>query len=203
MTPLDAYQNEALKPTLLFDTDDVICFEADVLCDVLNAGFGLGLEVSKLTQRHPMPIKKKQKKWLNRWHNQPIAYVNLAPDFKAIAAITTLHDEGYHIILSSDRDPSCRQVTQQWYDAWQVPYDAVAVNGPQTKEAIIATHGPNNPIILIDDDARRMFTLPRDGVQVWSPLRPWTPSKIPTQNTWVFTDWVDVLTRLAPQTFVS
>ena len=195
--PVSAFMAAANQPDIICDTDDTIAFEAEELCSVLNAHFGLSLELATLTDYHPLQLPKGQgmNKFLKQWRQNPLCYINHAPDYEAIGGVTALHDAGFDITLASDRPVEMMTITTNWYQQWGVPYDAVFVNGDGSKAALTAMHNPANPCILIDDDPRNA-SLARPGVQVWLPFRPWTPPNLAGPYTWVFHSWADVLARL-------
>lgn len=195
-----AYQKAAAPlPALICDTDDTVCFEAETVCSVLNAQFGLTLDATRLgSNYHPLvlPKGKHMNKWLRQWRQDPNSYINRAPDYEAFDALNALRGDGWHLTMASDRPAAALAITTNWYDTWGLGYDAVAVNGDGTKAALVAGHGPDNPCILIDDDQRNLLSLPRPGVQVWSPRRPWTPASVPP-GAWVFESWTNLMARIA------
>lgn len=201
-SPVEAFQDEALKPDLLFDTADTISFEMAALLDRLNAEFGEEYTYWGTKQAHPLDISKKQKKWLEKVKDVPATYANLSPDWHAIDAMHALHIAGYHITISSNRPAEMKKVSKNWYDYWGVPYDDVEIDGPDSKEKVIKDHGPDKPIILFDDDPAQMLAFPRDGVEVWTQRKPWTPKDFLPANCFIFDSWTEVLQRLAP-TFAS
>jgi 5'(3')-deoxyribonucleotidase len=186
-----------VRPTLLVDIDGVLAFLTELAVTALNARFGTELVVSEVPfywiEDHLPPD---QGRWLVDLFEQPITYANLAPDYAGIAAVTALHDADYHVIVSSDRPPTARHITEQWLDKWRVPYDELVLKGPGGKESIASQHGPDDPLILFDDDPRKQLTVPRPGVELWSPQRPWTPRRVVPDGVWVFERWDDVLERL-------
>lgn len=196
LAPIDSFAAEATRPVLLFDTADTISFQMPLMLVLLNQQFHEQYEYWSTTKAHPLDIPKKQRKWLKEIKKEPETYANLMPDWHAIDAMHRLHDAGYHIIMSSDRPADMAAITQEWYQRWDVPYDEMVIEGPESKASIIAKHGAGNPIILYDDDPRAMLAFPRDGVEVWTLRKPWTPEDFHPYNTWVFDAWSDCLSRL-------
>lgn len=198
-TPGAAFLQVAERPVIVSDIDGVIGFLTETTVTALNAHFGTSLVVSDMTSywiEDTLPAE--QSRWLTAQFARGVTYANVAPDYSAIAALTALHDAGYHVIVSSDRPPdTTAAATGAWLAKWRVPHDEVRLLGRGGKKQVLSTYGPHKPAILFDDDPAKAVTVARDGVQVWSPARPWTPKnwhRYP--NYWVFPSWDAVLDRL-------
>lgn len=194
---LDAFMAGYSRPDIICDTDDTLCFEAEELISIANAMFGFDLELASLTDYHPLqfPHGLGANKWLKAWRQNPLCYVNHAPDYEAIGGLRALTAAGYHVVASSDRPAQMQQVTANWYAQWGVPYAELYINGPGSKAQMAARYDAANPCILIDDNPNNA-SLARPGVQVWLPYRPWTPPGLAGPYTWVFHSWNEALARL-------
>ncbi len=197
--PLEAIIADRLsRPTLLVDIDGVLGFLTETVVTALNAHFGTQLVVSEMTDYWLEEVlPKEQSDWLVALFQKGITYANVAPDYSAIAALDACHRGGYSIIVSSDRPPETTgQVTRAWLEKWRVPHDHIELRGKGGKLAISKEYGPDRPMVLLDDDPRKMTTVARPGVEVWAPQRPWTPRPPYPAHCWVFGKWADVLHRL-------
>ncbi len=194
---------EILKPlTLLFDIDGVLGFLTETIVTGLNAHFGTSLVVSEMTDYWLEEVlPPDQSKWLVEQFQRPVVYANVAPDYAGIAAVQAiwrardrLLARPITIVVSSDRPPDAQQVTKDWLRKWRVPYDQLVLRGKGGKLSIAREHDPEHPLILLDDDPRKMETVATlPGCRVWTPLRPWTPRRTPPAGSRVFDAWADVL----------
>lgn len=193
------------RPTILSDIDGVLGFLTETIVTALDGHFGLGIVVSDMDYYWiEDTLAPDQQEWLIQQFQRGVFYANVAPDYAAIAALNAIHAGGYEVIVSSDRPPATtRLVTEQWLDKWRVAHDEIILRGKGGKLSIAEEHGPGDPLILIDDDPRKMQTVPRPGVEVWAPQRPWTPKNWRDYDgVWVFEQWADVLKRLGLPTDV-
>jgi len=195
-----------LRPSLLFDIDGVLGFLTETIVAALNAHFGLNLVVSDMRNYWiEDDLEPDQSKWLIEQFQRGVFYENVAPDYSAIAAVQALHHDGYEVIVSSDRPPeTTRDATIRWLKKWRIPYDQLVLQGRGGKVAIAAAHGPSDPLWAFDDDPRKAMTIPRPGVELWIPLRPWTPKGIGDRpGVHPFDAWTDVLKAAGVNTMVQ
>lgn len=194
---LDIAVKAATRPTLMFDIDGILGFLTETTVTALNAHFGSGLVVSDMDDywlEDTLPAE--QGDWLEQLFAEPVTYANVAPDYAGISAVQAVHQAGYETVVSSDRPPAARAATEAWLEKWRVPYDDLVLDGKGGKLAVARQHGPDDPLILFDDDPRKMDTIPAAGVELWTPERPWTPDPPYPDGVWVFPQWAAVLERL-------
>ncbi len=201
----EALVAEALsRPELLVDIDGVLGFLTETTVTALNAHFQLDLVVSEMRDYWlEAVLPEDQSEWLVAQYQRGVTYANVAPDYSAIAALGAASRAGYWIIVSSDRPPATAgAVTAAWLEKWRVPHDRIELRGKGGKLAIAESYGLERPLILIDDDPRKMETVARPGVEVWAPQRPWTPEPPLPPHCWVFERWADALSRLGVTSLV-
>jgi 5' nucleotidase, deoxy (Pyrimidine), cytosolic type C protein (NT5C) len=189
---------EAGRPLVACDIDNVLAFHAEAVCTAVNARFGASYLASQMTA-YPFSnlLETEQAKWLAAHITRGPWIANLAPDRAASAALGRIHDAGHRVLIASDRPPQSAEATASWLDANRVPRDGQILEGPGSKGRALAANGPASPAVLIDDDPSKWLTIARPGVEVWSPMRPWTPqSWRQYPNVRVFSDWSEVLGRL-------
>ena len=180
-------------------------FLTEEIAAALNAHFGLTLVVSEMTnywieENLPTP---EMGKWLADQFNRSVFYSNVAPDFTAIAALQAMHKGGYELIVASDRPPHTKGATDRWLTKWNVPFDELVIKGPGGKRAVAERYGPGDPLIVVDDDPKKMTYIPRAGVELWSPARPWTPRDWRSYaGVTVFGAWTELLEYLGLPTAV-
>jgi len=189
----DTFNAAAARASVVCDIDGVLAFTAEAASGALSARWGLSLDASKQrVYRVEDTLPRPEAAWMTRQFQTPGFYVNVAPDFRAIDALRELRDDGLHVTIASDRPAAAKDVTVQWLDQWDVGYDAAVLDGPGSKQKALTP-----PAVLIDDDPAKWITVARDGVDVFSPARPWTPPSWQNYpHVWVFTDWGDVVERL-------
>jgi hypothetical protein len=103
---------------------------------------------------------------------------------------------GLDVTVCTERDESLTALTRAWLAYWAVPgAEDAQVVGPGGKEALLASYGKGNPALLVDDSPANQ-ALARPGVEVWTPVRPWTPRGDPPDGVTRFADWRDVARRL-------
>lgn len=198
MDPTEAFLARANRPTLLSDIDGVLCYLTEIIATALNSRFGLSLVAAQMTTyRIEDLVSREQGQWIVAQFQRGVFYANAVPDVVAIAALSAIRDSGIHVVITSDRPPQTTQIaTRQWLARNAVPYDDLILRGRGGKEQILAAFGPARPAVLIDDDPAK-WLLARDGVEVWSPRRAWTPSSWRQYpGVWVFDDWAEALQRL-------
>lgn len=196
--PSDAFAERATRPVLVSDIDGVLAFLTETIVTALNAHFGTSIVVSQMRDYWvEQDLPPSQRVWLEHQFQRGVFYENSAPDYSAIAALGAMHLDGYHVVVSSDRPAHTRPETDRWLANWRVAHDEAVINGPGSKKAVLAAHGPDNPAVLFDDDPSKATTIARPGVEVWSPMRPWTLKNWQRYpHYWVFPDWTAVLDRL-------
>jgi len=189
---------EATRPLVVCDIDNVLAQEVEAGCTAVNARFGSSHLVSDM-RAYPYVnlFEPDQKRWLLAQSARDPWILNLAPDREAIAALRTVRASGHRVLIASDRPASTAPATEKWLDASAVPRDGQILDGPTSKTMALAARGPMNPAVLIDDDPAKWLTIARPGVDVWTPIRPWTPqSWRQYPNVRAFADWTELLTRL-------
>lgn len=194
----DAFRAAAARPLVVSDIDGVVAFFAEAVATAVNARFGTALLAHQFTTwRIEDMLPREQADWVSALCKQPRFYANLAPDLAAAGALAAMRTAGLHVAVSSDRDVSVREATTAWLDRWGVERDELHMDGPGSKDTLLAGYGPDRPAVLIDDSPVKWLTLARPGVQVWTPARPWTPGNwAQYRNVWVFDSWAQVLDRL-------
>lgn len=188
--------HELSRPLVVSDIDNVIGFHAEAVCCALNARTGTNRTPAGFTA-YPFPLPPDEAAWLARFTSRDAWAANMAPDFKAVAALGAIHASGHPVTVSSDRPALIADATRGWLDSWGVQRDGTLLEGPGSKRAALAACGPDSPAVLLDDDPRQWLLCARAGVEVWSPRRPWTPGGWQSyQNVRVFTDWSEPLSWL-------
>jgi len=181
------------RPGLVVDIDGVLAFFAEAVATALNARFETAYDPARFTRYWLEDwLPPEQARWLTATFQEPAFYQALAPDLRGIDALRALAADGWTITVVSDRPASCAEVTRRWLARWQVPADRIVLEGPETKARVVADATPERPLIVFDDDPRKQRELPRPGVAVWSPLRPWTPPASGRFNVRVFATWDEV-----------
>ncbi len=186
-----AFLQALMRPRLVFDIDGTLGFLTEAFVTALNARWGTGFVASQLTTyRVENMLPEEQANWLLEVFASPVTYANVAPDYSGIAAVQAFARAGFEVIVASDRSEDCRAVTEDWLDRWRVPHDDLRL-GHGAKAALADDAGPDDPMVLFDDDPAKIALL-RPGVRLYMPRRPWTPPEVPAGVT-VFDQWSDVL----------
>lgn len=195
--PVKVFSNAYDRPTLVFDLDGVLAFLAESLCSALNAKFDASYQAHALTvYRLEDVIPRVQADWLVTQFGQPQLYANSAPDLHAIDVVCDAQQAGYVVRIASDRRVAPLEgVTREWLSRWGVAYDDLHLLGPGGKVAFMQQFNRRKPAVLIDDDPVKQVTIPKPGVQVWTPIRPWTPD-VSRPGVWRFADWNTLRQRL-------
>lgn len=198
MTSLyDVFAKSASRPTILCDVDNTLAWTLNQNLAMLNASFNTNTRLEDITVYHfeaNLPID--QSTWMKKQWLRPTTFVNIAPDFHAIDAINSAHDDGYHVVIATSRDPKMKGVTKAWLDEWSVGYDELFV-GPTVKQAYVKDN-PN--VVAFDDNPSEALELATLGARVFVPERTYTPMwcrSSSIKNVKVFNDWNSVLTELA------
>lgn len=192
---LRAFKAAALKPTIVCDVDGVLaCLESAAIGGV-NARFGTAYTLDSAKQySFEGWLPPEQWAWLAVQFDTPAFYSTMAPDYRGIDALAKLYAAGYYVIIASDRPDAVTPATKQWLADAGVGYDEIH-DGKDIKAQIAGQYGPDAPMILIDDDPKKML-LARQGVEVWAPRFRWTPMDLGLPFTFVFVDWSEVTERL-------
>lgn len=193
------FAREANRPLVVCDIDNTLAFQAEAVAVALNARFGTNWTPARFTA-YPFSalLEPEQARWLTQFTGRDAWIASLAPDHNAIAALGKIRAAGHKVIVSSDRRPELADATREWLAAHAVPMDGTVLNGPGSKRAALAQCTPDDPGVLIDDDARTWLTVARPGVTVWTPQRPWTPAswrQYPGVR--VFGTWAEPVGRLS------
>jgi uncharacterized HAD superfamily protein len=176
-------------PHLYCDVDGVLAFQPEGSIIAVNARYNTTYLVPEATT-YPFwkTLTEEQQDWQRK--TQPIVDANLAPDTIAVDVLRRAVTHGYPLTVCTERDPAMlATITKAWVAFWDIPADNVAVVGPGGKVALLEAHDADNPAILIDDDPGKEDTIPRAGVSLWVPCRPWTPQDDPPDGVWRFGDW--------------
>ena len=184
-----------VRPTVCVDVDGVLAFFIEAALAALNAEFGTEYRPDAMHHYwfESWLDDPAQVKWINEQFSRPIFYVNLAPDFGGIAALNALRRGGVPIRIVTDRPTETEDVTREWLERWRVPFDGIDI-GPGSKRRVARSASVEQPLVFIDDDPRKAAQLPRPGVELLMPRRPWTP-KSGVPNAIVFDTWSRVLAR--------
>lgn len=201
-TPFEAFARQLNRPDIVCDIDGVLAFFMEVAITAVNAHFGAAWRVVDVKSYWVEDwLPKEQGEWLVQQFADPNFYLNIPPDYAAIAALQQLEEDGYHIIIASDRPPEAKGITEDWLKLYRIPAAEVVLEGRGTKRGIAAKHGPDNPMVLIDDDPRKAIQIPGPGVQLFIPRRFWTPAGIDSEpGVMIFDTWDEVLDILEVDT---
>lgn len=180
-------------PVLYVDIDGVLAFQPEGSILAVNAAFGESYLVAE-AREYPWAatLPEDQREWLDE--NRAVIAANLAPDTLAVNVVAKAHKAGYPVAIATERDPALTDLTRAWLAYWGVPYDTLHVTGPDSKAALIAGREPGDCILI--DDSPRFEAIAGDGVQVWVPPRPWTPSGQAPDGVWRFQGWRQVKKKL-------
>jgi len=181
------------RPALVFDVDGILSFTSEAICTALNARFGTTYSPASqgffpgALRADRLPDA--QGAWIAGEMRQPAFAAACAPDFRAMDCLRDAYDAGFECLVATERDPSLQEVTERWLHDWGGPPVEVNAVGHGNKPAFMAArYGEHRRAVLIDDDPLKALTVPRPGVQVWMPERPYTQGKARTGSR-VFGSW--------------
>jgi hypothetical protein len=196
--PMRAFTQSANRPDVAFDIDGVLAFFMECTLAALNAKFGSGYDISKVTNYWMEEwLPKEQGDWLTTLFMTPVFYSNCAPDYAAMATFKGLKRAGFHLIVTSDRPAEMLPVTSAWLGRFQIVPDELVLHGRGSKREVVNAHGPTRPLVFFDDDPRKVDWLPGPGVELWLPKRPWVKDELSHEsNVVVFDAWDQARARL-------
>jgi len=184
-----------MQPLIVCDIDGVLNYADEAWCSALNAVFGTMWDAATLTQYHP-DLPPRQQEWIEAWFSNPFSYLNMAPDKAAIRALRQIKLSGLQVHVATDREMSCWSITELWLNRWGIQYDALSV-GPGCKERLAAQHDPGHPMVMIDDNPAKLTLIPRPGVSLLMPRRPYTPADAgDVEGVTVFDSWDGLLVAM-------
>lgn len=197
--PAEVFARALRRPVLVFDIDDTIAFSSEAFMCALNAAFDTRYLASEVAGGEwSIHLTGQQSAWLSAQKTQSDIFENIAPDWHGIDTMAYAKELGYVVMIASARSPSLLGTTTEWLSRWRVPYDGLNLLGPKRKpDWMRGKFGPQNPAVLIDDQSRQWLAA-GDGVSVWTPRLPRTPSHAP-DGVWIFDDWESVRAALADQ----
>lgn len=197
--PADIFARMMRRPVVIFDIDDTIAFSSEAFMCALNAAFDTRYLAGEVAGGDwSVHLTGQQDAWLSAQKTQSDIYENIAPNWHGIDTMVYAKQLGYVVMIASARSSALHDVTMQWLTRWNVPYDSLNLLGTGRKpDWIRGKFGPGNPAILIDDQPRQWLAA-GDGVSVWTPRHPRTPSRAP-DGVWIFDDWESVRAALADQ----
>lgn len=187
-------------PLIVSDIDNTLARLAEVEISIINTVFAEQYKMSQWTSYNG-PFTPEESLWLDTRRENPTFFTNLPPDTEAINALQILANEGYPIAVGSNRPAQIGSVSSRWLDDHNVPRDKELFAGSSSKQQLLAGNGVSLPGILFDDSPLQWLLIPRPGIEVWSPRRPWTP-----ENVWqysgvrVFDSWSEPLSWLGIHT---
>jgi hypothetical protein len=169
------------RPAVVFDVDGILAFTAEALCGALNARFGT--DYSPLSQQFfpgtlvTSRLPAEQAAWVSGLLREPAFLTSFAPDFHALDTLRDAYESGLRCEVVTERDPTTEDVTAAWLAGWDGPAVDVHAVGHGNKPAYLgARYGPHDIAVLVDDNPAAQLTIARDGIQVWTPERPYTPA---------------------------
>lgn len=188
-----------LLPSLIVDIDDTIAFSSQAAMTAVNAAFDTRYLASDIAgAQWDNVLDRQQRQWLSIQLGKSGIYQNIAPNYHAIDVLSFARKIGFHIHITSARDPSLTDISREWLDQWQVPYDAMTLVGSGRKlDWIRGRYGPDNRAIIIDDKPQQWLAA-GNGISVWTPHLPKTPPHAPP-GVWIFDDWELVRAALVSQ----
>lgn len=170
------------------------------MCAALNAKFGKHYVPEDFTQ-YPLRKNITDDEW--SWFRDHVKYdsafmLSLTPLWDAIAALGLLQRAGFTVIVATDRNEpeKSRPVSEHWLQRNGVPYDRLVSLGDDTKLQLAAKYQhAGEKATFFDDDPRKCDFVPSDTTDLWLPLMPYTPAKLPHGCT-SFSSWAQPLTAL-------
>ncbi len=190
ITPTPPIQPGPL-PTLVVDLDGLLAYTAEAYCCAVNAAFGTSYSADTISV-YPISgaMSASEAQWLLAQQSQPDIFENVAPDWHAIDTINAAHRAGYHVIIATERRTQLAAVTGEWLDRREVHRDELRVLGPGGRAPMVtARFGRDQPAVVLDDKPAAEILLPRPGIQVWVPPRPYRPTSPPRPGVWRFNHW--------------
>jgi hypothetical protein len=165
---------------LVWDVDGILAFTAEALTGALNSMFGATYSAMSqtffpgtlITSRLPA----EQAAWVSGLLREPAFLLTFAPDFHAIDVLRDAWGAGYPCQVVTERDPAVQGTTGEWLASWGVPPVDVHAVGHGNKPAYLADRfGPDAAAVLLDDNPAVQLSVAREGIDVWTPERPYTP----------------------------
>lgn len=197
--PARQFVNTLSLPALIVDIDDTIAYSSEATMGAVNAAFDTRYLASDIAGAEwDNVLDRQQRQWLSVQLSKSDIYQNIAPNYHAIDVLSFARKIGFHINITSARDPSLTEVTSAWLERWQVPYDGLSLVGRGRKvDWVRGRYGPQNQAILIDDKPQQWLAA-GNGISVWTPRLPKTPTHAPP-GVWIFDDWELVRAALVDQ----
>lgn len=184
------------RPTLFVDIDNTLADMTSAVCIALNVAFDakyVGDQMTEYAWSAFLPTE--QAAWITDQLRKPMIFTNMSPIISGVHTVQKAHAAGYTVNVVTDRPESVSGATIGWLAQHKVPYDHIGFRAPGGKGYYLVDANADNPAVLIDDNPLYSKTLPRDGVEVWSPRMPYTPTGMLT-GARVFDDWHEVRTWL-------
>jgi len=196
---IDALHHGLLTCTVMTDMDNTLAFTNEELCGIINAMFGRHFDPMDFSQ-HQLAyyLNADQLAKILEVTHRPEYYTTMAPDLDAIRAIRAMNRHNIPIIVATGSPHNVYEAKEKWLHDWDVPYGTLVV-GPDVKDEMAKKFGPDNPLLIIDDDPMVAYTMPRPGVQVIMPGRPYNGGEWRVEggnDNENIHGWDDILTHL-------
>jgi len=174
----------ASRPTLAWDVDGILAFTAEAIVAALNARFDTGYDAMSQGFFPGTFVSSALPAEEAAWLGQQLSsgefgiYGACAPDWHAIDTMLDASAAGYPTVIITERPAVVADQTRSWLRSWtgQQPPQVVAVGRGNKPAYMGARFGPGNPAILVDDNPAVRMTIAREGIEVWTPQRPYTPA---------------------------
>jgi hypothetical protein len=181
------------RPAVAFDCDGILAFTAEALATAINAKFGSSHDPggqsffpgTLITTALPY----EQGVYAAALFRDPVFLCAVAPDWRAVDTMNAAVAAGFEVLVVTERPPEMREATVSWLDSWGASVCDVYAVGHGGKSVFMhGRYGPSRPAVLIDDNPAARLTVASDGIDVWTPERPYTPAG-ERAHTRTFTSW--------------
>lgn len=155
---------------VISDIDNTLCRYSEAMLTIANIELGTSFTFSQWTTYEPK-FGQDFKQLSEQIRENKTFWRALPPDTAAIEMLNKLSDDGFTVVIGSNRPPELADVTIQWLDTYGVKRAGQVLEGPSSKPSLIGSE----PTILLDDNPAFWVQLQRPNLQIFSPRKPYTP----------------------------
>jgi uncharacterized HAD superfamily protein len=152
--PLIGQWNNMTQQTIILDADDTLLDLKYPMCEKLNKYTGRSISCDQWNSFNITDIYGGLdiEDFYSLIINEKLL-VNAVPYEGSKATLETLKEKGYKIVIISSRayHPEAYEVTKQWFDEHELPYDRIHISGNGIKKSIYSNIY-DNIVLTVDDN---------------------------------------------------
>jgi hypothetical protein len=178
---------------IAIDIDSTLHHYWDRLSDAAQRRFGIDLPYEEQFTWGITRLKPEQFNLCVSETHCDSAILNGDPYPGAVEAVSSWHDAGHFIHITSHRDDACHDATKTWLDNIGLRYDELYCSTDKVSRCIEL-----GIELLVDDSPQNLTRAVECGIVAATIVHPWNEDLCETEDVIAAKDWTELQAKLAP-----